>query len=539
MLLVNRKPSKFDTPKRFNLGGLIKKKMPWKRDELKSCQLEYSEANYSVSAEDQPLGPRWLLTAKDGLYTNLAPEDPYNLAITECVSLLASDMTSHHDENDSLYCGTTDSHYCTTTSPENLCFDLNPVAEERIDDYRVGGYYPVKIGDQFLSNTDRYRVLRKLGWGHFLTVWLAVLLSSGSFVALKIVKSGKNYTDAARDEIKILQSMRDAARSAGVVHLLDSFDVDSPFGVHVTMVFELMGENMLHLIYKQKQLVRRHNEPRCQLVPMDKAKQIVYQVLLLLDSMHKHGIVHTDLKPENVLLLYEGQIPDSVRYAKPANSFQILPLHPLTMSAEEIMSSPVAVKIADLGNATFSARHFTNNIQTRQYRAPEVILKYKQWGALADVWLAGCLIFELLTGDYLFDPHDGAGFTKDEDHMAQIIELLGEFPSPLYIDLCELGLYFFDGYKCMRNIKTLKYWGLMDVLVEKYGFSAHDNDVKLICDLILKCLRYNLADRYDCGSLLKHPWFTGGDFDQKALDRLPNANNFCGFTREEGRASRS
>ena len=43
--------------------------------------------------------------------------------------------------------------------------------EEDLEDYRPGGYHPVSIGDEF--NQGRYRVVRKLGWGHFSTVWLA------------------------------------------------------------------------------------------------------------------------------------------------------------------------------------------------------------------------------------------------------------------------------------------------------------------------------------------------------------------------------
>jgi len=43
--------------------------------------------------------------------------------------------------------------------------------EEDLEDYTKGGYHPVKLGDSF--NDDRYRIVRKLGWGHFSTVWLA------------------------------------------------------------------------------------------------------------------------------------------------------------------------------------------------------------------------------------------------------------------------------------------------------------------------------------------------------------------------------
>lgn len=87
----------------------------------------------------------------------------------------------------------------------------------------------------------------------------------------------------------------------------------------------------------------------------------------------------------------------------------------------------VNVKIADLGNACWVDRHFTSDIQTRQYRSPEVILG-AEYGTSADIWSIACICFELLTGDYLFDPKKGQKYSKDEDHIAQIYELVGSFP---------------------------------------------------------------------------------------------------------------
>ena len=98
--------------------------------------------------------------------------------------------------------------------------------------------------------------------------------------------------------------------------------------------------------------------------------------------------------------------------------------------------------------ATWVEHHFTDDIQTRQYRCPEVILG-AQWGPSADIWSVACIvrayhpsikliswttqqIFELLTGgDYLFDPASGSRYSKDDDHIAQIMELMGEFPKSI------------------------------------------------------------------------------------------------------------
>ncbi|ELU41772.1 Pkinase domain-containing protein [Rhizoctonia solani AG-1 IA] len=102
---------------------------------------------------------------------------------------------------------------------------------------------------------------------------------------------------------------------------------------------------------------------------------------------------------------------------------------PLTRPKSSISSKGdkdmIEVKIGDLGNASYCWKHFTENIQTRQYRCPEVILG-AEWDATADVWSVGCIFFELLTSDVLFDPAERVGaWSRDDDHICQMIELLG------------------------------------------------------------------------------------------------------------------
>lgn len=59
--------------------------------------------------------------------------------------------------------------------------------------------------------------------------------------------------------------------------------------------------------------------------------------------------------------------------------------------SEESNIEIISVKIADLGNACWVNHHFTNDIQTRQYRSPEVILGGK-WGASTDIWSMACMV---------------------------------------------------------------------------------------------------------------------------------------------------
>lgn len=91
--------------------------------------------------------------------------------------------------------------------------------------------------------------------------------------------------------------------------------------------------------------------------------------------------------------------------AKQLKRASMAPLDPALVECD------VEVKIADLGNACWVHKKFTEDIQTRQYRSLEVLLG-AGYNTSADIWSTACMAFELATGDYLFEPHSGDDYCR-------------------------------------------------------------------------------------------------------------------------------
>lgn len=107
----------------------------------------------------------------------------------------------------------------------------------------------------------------------------------------------------------------------------------------------------------------------------------------------------------SLIILLLGRRSLNPPESKQLKRASLSPLDPAIMECE------VDVKIADLGNACWVHKKFTDDIQTRQYRSLEVLLG-SGYDTSADIWSTACMAFELATGDYLFEPHSGKDYCR-------------------------------------------------------------------------------------------------------------------------------
>ena len=139
----------------------------------------------------------------------------------------------------------------------------------------------------------------------------------------------------------------------------------------------------------------------------------------------------------------------------------------------------------------------------------------------ADLWSMACMTFELITGDFLFDPRKGQNYSKTDDHLAQMIELLGPMPKNYAIG----GSFFHKFFKrdevtgkyIFKNIDKLRHFPLNRLLMQKYRFKKHEADE--LADFLLPILQWETTKRPTAETLLSHPWLSMPDeYNHKMSD---------------------
>lgn len=333
------------------------------------------------------------------------------------------------------------------------------------------GWAEIRAG-MFLKNR-RYRIELPIGNGNFGATWLALDMVAKQFVAVKINRSPPHVADAAIDEHKILSHLdSDPDTRNFVVMPRDFFSERIDGAFHVCVVLELMAATLLDKVvqtgYKG--------------LPLRDVQIMARQLLRAFAKIHRQGIIHTDVKLENIMVNVHG-----------------------------------TALLIDFGNAQFSAKPFTNDVCTRQYRPPEIIIGCP-WNEGIDVFSLACCLFELVVGEFLFDPKDPPmehtedeypvqkPYTKDDDHLALMMELLGNMPDNLRFEGKKSRRYFDPTTGEFRFIKNLVRWPLESVLAEKYKLPPVE--AKALADFLEPMLCLDPEARATAEQMLNHPWLT-------------------------------
>ncbi|XP_053325110.1 SRSF protein kinase 3-like [Spea bombifrons] len=374
--------------------------------------------------------------------------------------------------------------------------------EEDPAEYCPGGYHPVQIGEML---NRRYQVIHKVGWGYFSTVWLCRDLQKKKRVAVKITKSGRKFSETAQDEISLLNCVNGArkkeSQGENIIRFLDDFKLIGENGLHACLVFELLGPSLLHLM-------RNHGSDG---LPMTCVKRILQQVLQGLNFLHKKcRIIHTDIKPENILVCVNTDNLQQYMSAAAAwtqnrtqdAKMQGVDVNFLTHLFETGNVDMLGVKIADLGSACWTYKPFSEEIQTQQYRALEVLLG-SGYSTPADIWSTACMAFEMATSFYLFEPHAGETFSRNDDHIACIIERLGRIP-PKIASSGKNSSAFFNKQGDLLRIPYLLPCGLYDTLVHRHKWQK--NEALIFAGFLLPMLEYAPQKRATAEKCLQHPW---------------------------------
>ncbi|KAF7660223.1 hypothetical protein LDENG_00286290 [Lucifuga dentata] len=216
------------------------------------------------------------------------------------------------------------------------------------------GDYQLVQHEILCSVSCSYEVLEFLGRGTFGQVAKCWKRGTNEIVAIKILKNHPSYARQGQIEVGILNRL--SAENADEYNFVRSYECFQHKG-HTCLVFEMLEQNLYDFLKHSKfsPLPLRHIRP------------ILQQVATALMKLKSLGLIHADLKPENIMLV------DPLR-------------------------QPYRVKVIDFGSASHVSKAVCSTyLQSRYYRAPEIILGLPFFEAI-DMWSLGCVIAELFLG---------------------------------------------------------------------------------------------------------------------------------------------
>ncbi|KAI9542709.1 hypothetical protein NQZ68_017720 [Dissostichus eleginoides] len=324
------------------------------------------------------------------------------------------------------------------------------------------GDYQVVQHEVLCSMKNTYEVLDFLGRGTFGQVVKCWKRGTGEVVAVKILKNHPSYARQGQIEVGILARLSgENADEHNLVRAFECFQHRS----HTCLVFEMLEQNLYDFLKQNK------FSP----LPLKVIRPVLQQVATALKKLKSMGLIHADLKPENIMLV------DPVR-------------------------QPYRVKVIDFGSASHVSKAVCSTyLQSRYYRAPEIILGLPFSEAI-DMWSLGCVIAELFLGWPLYP---GA---LEYDQIRYISQTQG-LPGEHLLNVGTKTSRFFcresDSTYAARRLKSTDEHetetGMKSKEARKYIFSCLDDiaHVNLVMNLEGSDLLVEKADRREFVGLLK------------------------------------
>ena len=272
--------------------------------------------------------------------------------------------------------------------------------------------------EEIKSPKTVYKVTKLLGQGISGQVFEAFSESDGEGYALKVIRNRPAYLKQAKIELQLLQLLNNEIDKNDQYHIIRIHDSFMYYD-HLCFVFELLKANLYEFL--------QHNH--LQGVALCSIRFVTRQILEAVEKLHRAQIIHCDLKPENILLVKDNK-----------NS----------------------VKVVDFGSSCFDKEIIYSYIQSRFYRAPEVLLG-QNYSVQIDMWSLGCILCELFTGVPIFPGEN------ERDQLNYIMEYI-DIPPSEYINMSSKKDVFFDknGYPFkipnsngkirIPNTKTFQYF---------------------------------------------------------------------------------
>ncbi|XP_042406790.1 cyclin-dependent kinase G-1-like isoform X1 [Zingiber officinale] len=347
-------------------------------------------------------------------------------------------------------------HFHASSDDELEVFNLRIIHRKNRTGFEENKEFPVILKSVIAG---RYYITKYLGSAAFSKVVQAHDLHTGMDVSLKIIKNDKDFFDQSLDEIKLLKfvNKHDPSDEHHVLCLYDYFYYQE----HLFIVTELLRANLYEF---QKY---NHESGGEEYYTLPRIRAIARQCLEALEFLHHLRIIHCDLKPENILI-------KSYRRCE--------------------------IKVIDLGSSCFETDNLSVYVQSRSYRAPEVILGLP-FDQKIDIWSLGCILAELHTGNVLF-PNDSVPLI-----LARIMGILGPIDEEMLVLGQETSKYFtesFDLYHLNEEMHQMEY-----LIPERSSLSQQlqDSDTEFV-DFLSYLLQINPSRRPTASEALQHRWLS-------------------------------